>query len=54
MFYDMTHDKKITISLEKELIGERKYNQNVVDAEDWTYAHWEPVKKLKTLKVLSP
>ena len=24
VFYDMTHDKKITLSLEKELIGERK------------------------------
>ena len=29
MFYGMTHDKKITISLEKELIGERKLELNL-------------------------
>ena len=40
LWYDTLQENYYFI--EMELIGEWKKNQNVVEVEDWTYAHWEP------------
>ena len=43
MYYDMTGDKKITISLQKYISENENKIKKVVEAESWTYANWQPV-----------
>ena len=44
MYYNITHEKITIYYFIWEVIDKiTKKNQNVVEAEDWTYAHWRPV-----------